>query len=294
MRWMRRWLLNINDAPSEGNFPAFTDEELQCTRSGQVLADYKGISAFGLNVLEAKKYEATRAKFPSLSEKARQAAIRGLLGLTSEIPAARPISQKIHYLEDRLSTHKIVYETEKGILIPGLRFKHLAPKGPPVIYLPDNGLPANAKLPAWLDEIYQKKHQEVWVLDLRGLGETAPVVAKPGYFGVDQKAAFLAMHLNRPLLGQRVYDILSMLQAVGSDDVQIVGVGTTGPIVLHAAALENRIRAITLENSLPSWLSVVQQPISQNQLTNVVPGVLKVYDLPELTKSLAPRSVTTR
>ncbi len=97
------------------------------------------------------------------------------------------------------------------------------------------------------------------------------------------------MHLNRPLLGQRVLDVLSLLKALNSDNIQIVGAGTTGPVVLHAAALNERIREVTLENSLHSWLGIVQQPISYNQLTNAVPGVLKVYDLPDLERSLAPR-----
>ena len=290
MRWMRRWLLGIDDAPSEGKFAVFTDAELQCTRSGQVLADFKGISAFGLNALEAKKYANERSKFGSLKEADRQDPIRRLLNLGDDIPAAKMLSQKVHYLEDRLSTHKVVYETEKGILLPGLRFKHIAPKGPTVLWLPDTGLPKDGKLPAWLDEKYQKNHQEVWIFDLRGLGETAPA-SKSAYFGADSKEAFLAMHLNRPLLGQRVLDVLALLKAINSDNVQIVGVGTTGPVALHAAALDGRIREITLENSLRSWLSVVQEPVSSNQLTNVVPGVLRVYDLPELEKSLAPRTV---
>jgi dienelactone hydrolase len=288
MRWMRRWLLGIDDAPSEGKFAVFTDAELQCTRTGQVLADFKGVSAFGLNALEAKKYEKNRSKFSMLSEKDRMAEIRRLLDLDGDIPAARLISQKIHYLEDRLSTHKVVYETEKGILLPGLRFKHIAPKGPTVLWLPDNGLPKDGKLPAWLDALYQKNHQEIWAFDLRGLGETAPA-GKSAYFGADSKEAFLAMHLNRPLLGQRVLDVLSLLKTINSENVQIVGVGATGPVVLHAAALHGQIREITLENSLRSWLSVVQQPISYNHLTNVVPGVLKVYDLPDLERSLAAK-----
>jgi dienelactone hydrolase len=293
MRWMRRWLLGKDDAPSEGAFDVFKDADLQCTRSGQVLEDFKGVSAFGLNLLGAKKFAEQRARFVKLPEKERQAAIRRLIGISGEIPTAKLLSQKSIYLEDRLSTHKVSYETEKGITIPGLRFKHIAPKGPPIVYLPDNGMPADAKLPAWLDEIYQKKHQEIWVFDLRGLGETAPA-GKSVYFGADEKEAFLAMHLNRPLLGQRTLDVLSLVKAIGGDHVQIVGVGTTGPIALHSAALDGRIKEITLENSLGSWLSVVDRPLSVNQLTNVAPGVLKVYDLPELAGSLMPRRVAVR
>lgn len=293
MRWMRRWLLNVDDAPKEGNFKNFTDDELQCTRSGQVLADFKGVSAFGLNMLEAKKYAEERARFVKLGEKERQTEIRRLLGLPAEIPTATQLSQKVHYLEDRLSTHKVVYETEKGILIPGLRFKHIAPKGPAVIYVPDSGLPQDGKLPDWLKEKYEKNHQEVWMFDLRGLGETSPGVPgkKTSYFGADQKEAMLALHLNRPLLGQRVLDVLSLLKAIKSDKVEIIGVGTTGPVVLHAAALEASIREITLEKSLRSWQSVVEQPISYNQLTNVVPSVLKHYDLPDLERALTAKVI---
>lgn len=293
MRWMRRWLLNVDDAPKEGDFKHFTDEQLQCTRSGQVLADFKGVSAFGLNMMEAKKHVGARSKFATLDVKERQATVRRLLGLPAEIPTATQQSQKIHYLEDRLSTHKVIYATEPGIVVPGLRFKHIQPKGPPVLYLPENGMPKDGKLPAWLDEKYQKNHQEIWVFDLRGLGETAPGVAgkKPGYFGVDQKEAMLALHLNRPLLGQRVLDVLSLMNMIKSDHVEIVGVGTTGPAALHAAALDSRIREVTLENSLKSWQSVVENSISQNQLTNVVPGVLTVYDLPELEQSLKAKVI---
>ncbi len=293
MQWMRRWLLDKDDAPTEGKFPVFTDEQLQCTRSGQVLADFKGVSAFGLNMMEAKKYADQRAKFAKLPEKERQTEIRRLLGLPAEIPTAKQLSQKIHQLEDRLSTHKVVFETDKGILIPGLRFKHLQPKGPVVIYLPDDGMPKDGKLPAWLDEKYQKNHQEIWAFDLRGLGETAPGVAGkyPSYFGTDAKEAFLSLHLNRPLLGQRVLDVLSLLKAINRDEIEIVGVGTTGPVVLHVAALDGRIKEITLENSLRSWASVVETPVSYNQLTNVVPNVLKHYDLPELESTLGRKVV---
>src|SRR5205823_3452030 len=105
----------------------------------------------------------------------------------------------------------------------------LQPKGPLVVYLPDRGLPHDGKLPRELEEKY-KNHQEVLILDLRGLGEPSPAAmpAKLPYFGVDFKESFLAMHLNRPLLGQRVLDVLSIIASVSKDDVQIVGVGICG------------------------------------------------------------------
>jgi len=63
---------------------------------------------------------------------------------------------------------------------------------------------------------------------------------------------------------------------------------------LHVAALEPCIKEITVERSVLTWSAVAQTPISHNQLTNVVPGALKVYDLPDLAAALAPRTLTIR
>jgi dienelactone hydrolase/pimeloyl-ACP methyl ester carboxylesterase len=296
MRWMRRWLLRIDDAPVEKNGAVFTDAELQCTRSGQVLEDFKGVSCFHLNAKAADALAAERAKFPQRPEAERLKEIRRLLGLPAKVAPAKLVRQKIHYLEDRLSTHKVIFETEPGVLIPGLRFKHVQPKGPLVLYLPDRGLPQDGKLPKELEGIYAKNHQEVLIVDLRGLGETSPtpMPAKMPYFGVDFKESFLAMHLNRPLPGQRVLDVLAILGAAGRDEAHVYGFGVTGPVALHAAAVEPSIKQVTLERSLVSWSNVTHTPASVNQLSNVVPGVLKVYDLPELAATLSPRTLTIR
>jgi pimeloyl-ACP methyl ester carboxylesterase len=137
---------------------------------------------------------------------------------------------------------------------------------------------------------------DVLAFDLRGMGETSPGApsAKPGFFGSDFKETYLALHLNRPLLGQRVYDLLAMIEHFKASKVpiHIVGVQAVAPIALHAAALEPRIESVTLDKSLLSWAAVVRSPITYNQLTNVVPGALKVYDLPDLATLIAPRPLT--
>jgi cephalosporin-C deacetylase-like acetyl esterase len=295
MRWMRRWLLGRDDAPAEKGFPVFGDAELQCTRSGQVLEDFHGVSCFHLNAQAADALAPARATFPDRPEAERRKEIRRLLSLPEKVAPAKLVRQKIHHFEDRMSTHKVVYETEPGVPIPGLRFKHLQPKGPLILYLPDRGLPPDGKLPKELEDRYVK-HQEVLALDLRGLGETAPapLPAKVPYFGVDFKESFLALHLNRPLLGQRVLDVLAVLRAAGQEEVQVVGAGLCGPVALHAAALEPTIRQLELEGSLVSWANVAHTPITFNQLSGVVPGVLKVYDLPEIAATVAPRPLTIR
>ncbi len=295
MRWMRRWLAGIDDAPDERDAAIFTDAELRCTRSGQVLEDFHGVSCFQLNARAADALASDRARFPARAEAERQKEIRRLLALPEKIAPAKLVQQKIQYLEDRLSTHKVVFATEPGILIPGLRFKHLQPKGPMILYLPERGLPPDGKLPKELDALY-RNHQEVLALDLRGLGETAPTPwpAKMPALGVDFKESFLGVLLGRPLLGQRVLDVLAVLRAAGQDEVHLFADGLTGPIALHAAALDPSIRQVTLDRALVSWTNVAHTPVTLNQLSNVVPNVLTVYDLPELAATLAPRSLRIR
>src|SRR5262249_11202251 len=79
-----------------------------------------------------------------------------------------------------------------------------------------------------------------------------------------------------------------------SRPLAVVGVGTAGPVALHAAALDSRIKQVTLEKSLVSWSGVARTPVTYNQLTNVVPGALKIYDLPDLAAMAAPRVLTIK
>jgi pimeloyl-ACP methyl ester carboxylesterase len=257
-----------------------------------VLEDFHGVSCFQLNARRADALAGERARFPSRPEKERQNVIRRLLHLPDVVPAAKLLQQKLHHVEDRLSTHKVIYETEPALHLPGLRFKHLQPKGPLVLYLPERGLPADGKLPAELEKLYQN-HHEVLALDLRGLGETVPL-SKSAYFGKDFNESFLGLLLDRPLLGQRVLDVLAVVRAAGRDEVHVFAEGVTGPIALHAAALDPTIRQITLDHSLVSWSNVAHTPISKDQLSSVVPGVLAIYDLPDVAAMLAPRPLRLR
>src|SRR5207248_1211645 len=113
------------------------------------------------------------------------------------------------------------------------------------------------------------------------------------YHGGDTKEAFLALHLDRPLLGQRAYDLLAVCRCLredGTRELEVVGEGIAVPIVLHAAALDPALTRVRINRpAVASWAEVVRQPLAENQLTNVVPGALEVYDLPDLVRLLGPR-----
>jgi cephalosporin-C deacetylase-like acetyl esterase len=299
MRWMRRWLLGKDDAPEEGDFPIFKDEELQCTRTGQVLEDLKGKSVFDLNAERAAELAGRRPALPT--EKLLEA-VRQKTSLRLPGPEPRPTDRMGQVRRKEYVIEKLAFETEPGISVPGLLFRPEDDSKPFVIYVHGDGKEAGAA-PGGPIERWVRAGHPVLALDLRGTGETAPGVPaanRPNYFGADTREAFLALHLNRPLLGQRAYDLLAVIGQLTKpptrelDRMHVIGVGSAAPVVLHAAAFEPRIKEVTLERGVVSWSAVVRTPVSHNQLSNAVPGVLEAYDLPDLAALLAPRPLTIR
>ncbi len=61
--------------------------------------------------------------------------------------------------------------------------------------------------------------------------------------------------------------------------------------MLHAAALDPRIRKLVLEEMLVSYDAIVTHRIHRQMFEQIVPAALKFYDLPDLAASLAPRPV---
>ncbi len=291
MRWMRHWLLDVNDAPTESDFPVAKDPDMLCTSTGQVLSEFKGRSAFDLNAEEAAALATRRTSGPP-----EVATLRRLLAISDRIePAAKELKAKSEAKDHRLT--KLIYQPSEGIPLPAILLEPMtaAADKPLVIYVHEAGKAADAGENGPISQLV-KQGRSVLALDVRGWGETAPGkqnADRPGAFGVDSKEFFLSLHLNRPLLGQRVSDVLAVIGAVtteGQTAVELMGIGAAGPIVLHAAALDPRVSAVMTQRSIASWTSVAQTPLTVNQLCNAVPNVLAHYDLPDLVAAIRPRT----
>jgi hypothetical protein len=294
---MRRWLLKIDDEPVEEDVPIAPDPALQCTGTGQVLSEFHDRSVFDLNAERARELAAHRGECSPEEIRAR---IGRLLAIPQPVPAAK-LTEVGLLAHDDYQVRKLVFETEPGITVPGLLFssQKADARGPLVVWVNGAGKAVDTGPGGPILQRVRDGHR-VLALDLRGFGETVPKEAtrgRPDPFGVDVQEAFLALHLDRPLLGQRVFDLLAVVARMADaspEGIDAVGIGTAGPIVLHAAALDHRIGQVTLERSLLSWSAVATTPLSRVQLTNVVPGVLRAYDLPDLAASLVPRALTIR
>ncbi len=294
-RFFSRWLKGEDKSIVEGDFAIEKDADLQCTRSGQVLEDFKGRSVFDLNAALADELAKKRA-----AKKWKPEELRDLVGRVVGLNA-----QQVLRLDDRgVVTRpegeigKAIFRTG-GLPLPVLAFSSKDEKIATTMILcaHDQGAAVAAAEGGVLERLAGSDRRALAV-DLRGYGETAAGVAAPDKipaFGVEFKESFLSLHLNRPLLGQRAADLLGVINFIPKEkQLELVGSGTAAPVILHAAATNDRVKAVTIDGGLVSWDNVVRTPISHNQLANVVPGVLKVYDLPDLAAAIAPRKLTIR
>jgi cephalosporin-C deacetylase-like acetyl esterase len=301
MRWMRRWLLSRDDAPTEGSFPIATDAQLQCTSTGQVLSDLHGRSAFDLNAERAKELDAARAG--RRPRNPRDAAwldeIRRRIALRAPESPKPPVALG-EVRRDGYTVRKLALSPEPGIMLPALLVvpdKAAEASELEVVVGADRRELFSAGGPV---ETHARAGHSTLILELRGLGETspeAPSAKAPGPLGTDSKEAFLSILLDRPLLGQRVFDVLASLDILADQarhGVHLVGLRTGGPIALHAAALDPRITRVTIQESVISWSAVAKTALTRDQLTNAVPGALALYDLPDLAAAIAPRPLAIR
>jgi len=298
VRWMRRWLQGKDEPVTEPPLKPEAEKDLWATKSGQVVFDLKGATVWDFNLQRAKALAPQREAFWKDNPKAK--CIEEIRRLAGVREISRPEVKSIGRIErEGYSIEKLLIERGEEVWVPALLF---GPKGegkrPGVLYVDGRGKATDAA-PGDAIEKLVKAGNVVLSVDVRGCGETAP--AKPDrYWHAEFPLAHMAFHLGRPWLGQRVEDALAALGVlaarpeVDAAKLSIVGIGKGGPVALHAAALDERLREATIERSIESWVDVVATPQSKDQLNQVVPGALACYDLPDLVRAIGPRPVATR
>jgi hypothetical protein len=285
---MRQWLL---DDPSEVVEPKFTlqaEKDLWATKTGQVATSYPDeVSVGDLNLQEAQRLAAERRAFWQANDKQTcLAEVRRLIRLPES--RGRPeVASRDAIGCDGYSIERLLIRREGAIPVPALLFLPDAPaaKRPATICVDARGKRASGQR----CEALALQGRVVLSIDARGWGETC---------GEEYRVGMLALHVGQPLLGGRVADVLTALDVllqrsdVDASQIELIGAGTAGPVALHAAALDERIASLALENSIHSWVDdVVAQPRRAGVIAHMVPSALLKYDLPDLLAATAPRPV---
>jgi len=298
-QWMQRWLLDRDEPVPAMEFATRPADELLCTDKGQVLLLPGEKSVFDLNAAYEAELAKGRARlWKEKSAQAMAAEVRSLIKVPGDKPAVPKWEEVGRVQRDGYHIDKLVLKPDAAVPLPALTFHPPSPHDDAYLYLHDRGKLGDAATGGAIEALVEDGYAVVAV-DLRGQGETAER-DRDELLG-DWKTYYLGYLLEKPLVGLRVEDTLAAAEFIATYKkdkgerraVHLVGVGQSGIVALHAAALyPDLFASITLKNTPRDWASVVRQPVPEGQLDSTVHGALRLYDLPNLVQLIGEKKVT--
>lgn len=297
--WFGRWLKGqeqrIEQEPPTKPEP---DKTLWVAESGNVVRTFGGTTPFAMN--RSRAVEKTPADLrvllgvPATSEPP-MTTLRRVPSLTVDVEAVEVASAPKVWVPAWLFLPRGNAHTKPVVLV-------LEAPGRNRLY-PEASGRLNYR---WgQDGVYQalaERGYPVCAADLRGIGDLAPELGRGdpiymGEHGSEENYAWASLILGRPLLGQRVADVLALVAglrkhaALGSRPVVVAAHSKMTVPAIFAAALDQNISELYLESGLVSFRSIIDTEIYNYSFANFVRGLLLHTDLPDVVATLAPRRV---
>jgi len=311
---MYRFFNRVTGVSSATTEPALTvekDEILQCTATGQV-ADLQSRTLMSFTQDTTQTLAKSRS---ALRGEALAQAVRGALKLgsapqsgTSSAVADYRILRNAgsrQYPSKSYCTYAV--ETEPGIfaLLTRLSAAALTSRLPKadgakaILYISHRSADAELRDQALIKELITASPEAVfYACDVRGIGDSQPDTCGPDQFlkpyGNHYFYAAHSLMLDRPLLGQRTFDVMSiidLLHAAGHQEVHLAGLGWGALPATFAAMLSGTVTEVTLKNALTSFGDLATNEDYHWPYAAIVPGVLKHFDLPDCYAELQAKKL---
>lgn len=298
-------ITGVSDAQTEPAITVEKDETLQCAPKGQV-AELQSRTLMSFTQEKAQRLAASRK---ALKGEALQKAVRDVLRL-SGLPQSTPDYRILRNLGSRKYPAKTsctyAVETEPGIQAFVTRLSEEAltsslPAGNPkaILYIAHHSADAELRDEPLIQELIRASPGSAfYACDVRGIGESRPDTCGPDQFlkpyGSHYFYAAHGLMLNRPLLGQRVLDILGVIQllrAAGHQEIHLAGRGWGALPAAFAALLSTDVQQVTLKNTLTSFEALATDASSQWPYAAMPHGVLEHWDLPDCYQALEAKQL---
>ncbi len=289
--WFTRWLKPGRQSVV-ADLPVADPTQLAVSPSGQVLESYKekGIGEYHNRLFEHT--ETLRANFRRMPVQQQVDSIRAFLQVRDNVVGEADSSA------GQRNRSGIVFRMMR-LRVNGQPPLPLAMLNPPqqpkavLLVLHDAGMKAFAdsteKIRQWMNAGYQ-----VVLADVRGFGETAdkPALNDPKYFNREYRNTMLAIHNGWSMPAQRVQDMLHLvtyLRAQTKLPICLLSSGALTVPALHAAVLNPAIQRVFMVDGIKSYKEILDRPLQKDWYSVVIPGVLNLYDLPDLLQITGDR-----
>lgn len=305
-RWFNR-ATGVSDAQTEPELTIEKDETLRCTPNGQV-QELKSRTVFSFTSARATTLSKKRE---TLDGEALRKAVTEALKLPPREGPPRVRNLKAaggdrKYPEKDFMNYAI--ETEPGIqaictMLTKERWFSRPPQasgeGRAILYISHHSADAELRTEPLVRDVMESEGEDVPVFacDVRGVGDSEPGTTTKhahDYYGPDYFYAIYALMLNRPYLGGKTHDILSvldMLAEYGHKRVHLVAKGWGALPATFAALLSDRVAQVTLKNALTSYTDLATTEHYSWPLSTFLPGVLRKFDLPDCYRALESKGL---
>ena len=289
--WFRHYFYNDNTHVKETETAPIPEKELLTTSTGQVLKAFgNGISLPQENLKISDRYASQRSAFVKGDSIKVKAKVLELLGINvPEQKISFEVTGVFRARNHDVYKYQINRAGEMPVPVLVIHPETTFAESKVVLLLNDNGKSEIIGSEKNI-ESYLNRGDILVLADLRGFGETADPLElnDTKYWNSEYRNSMISMHIGKPVMGQRVTDIFSILDFISGDSklknrkISLLANGRYGPVAIHAAYLDKRISQTEISGSVKSFEDYLKNPVQRDVYTNVLYGVLQSYDLMDL------------
>lgn len=292
VQWFMKWLIGNKEPLIDVKNPTWEGKDMLCTSIGQVNLEYKdAVSVMDEVQNLAEKLQEQRETFRKSDKGTIRKELLSILGLKERF-AKNPIeavstgqSKQREYEEFR---YQINCSGEMPVACVVWIPSNATKQSTIEIHLHEQGKADFLTDLSKRDGVFNGTI--IVSADFRGLGEMEDpyIYNYAKYWNKEYRCAATSMHIGRPIMGQRVADLHTLLDFCSSDEklkghpITVVADGVYGPVVMHESVLDNRIKKAILSRCLKSWKDYIANPLQRDMYSNILYGALNYYDLPDL------------
>ncbi len=305
---MYRFFGKATGIPAAAAEPALTiekDADLLCTPKGQVAES----GSRTLMSFTREKADDLAAKRKPLSGAALQQALRDVLKLPAlaESPPDYRILRSVvsrKYPTKGYCTYAVETEPLIHALVTRLSAEALTSRLPrgqskAVLYISHRSADAELRSDPFVKELIAAAPDAAFfACDVRGIGDSQPDTCGANQFlnlyGSHYFYAAYSQMLDRPLLGQRTFDVLRVIQllaAAGHTEIHLAGQGWGALPAALAAVLSPGVKQVTLKHALTSFHDLASHEDQQWPTAFMLPQVLQIFDLPACYQALQKQNL---
>jgi dienelactone hydrolase len=280
--WFARWLKS-ETASIEVEPPTKleADSTLWVSGSGNTVRSFGGETPFSLTVAALRKQQTP-------------ADLKTLLG--AELPPAGLTARILKTVpSEDCRIEAIEIPSAHPVYLPAWLFrpKTGAPAKSVLLLLEPSGRNGAGWQEGGLYQLLAGNGHIVCVPDLRGVGDLTPEMGRGAARqaerrNAEEEWAWGSMMLGKPLVGQRVTDILALQEAlrhhagVAGRPLVVAARGEMTVPAQFAAALDSNLSVLYLSGGLLSFRNILETEYYNHPFANFVPGILQHTDLTEL------------